>query len=150
VSLSLSSGLLLLGVLRNELLVSLGSLLGGSPAALGLGLDGVLAAETGLGDHALDLGGLVESLVATLNLAFDNVVADIVLLLVKSESLDNVSATLGTEAVGAGDVGDTVDLLFALLDDAEEDGGKVGAGDAATDRLALAFSDTAGLEAGAT
>jgi hypothetical protein len=141
------SGLLLLDVLGEELLVLLSLELGSSPASLGLSLDGGFAAETGLGDHALDLGGLVESLVATLDLTLHNVVADIVLLLVKSEALDNVSTTLGTEAVGTGDVGDTVDLLLALLDNTEEDGSKIGGSDATTDGLALALSDATGLEA---
>jgi hypothetical protein len=147
---SLGSGLLLLGVLGEELLVSFGGLLGGGPASLGLGLDGGLAAETGLGDHALNAGRLVEGLVTALDLTLDDVVADIVLLLVESEGLDDVSATLAAEAVGAGDVGDTVDLLLALLDDAEEDGGEVGAGDAAADGLALTLTLAALDVAGAT
>lgn len=147
---SLGSSLLLLDVLRHKLFVSLGGLLGVGVAGLGLSLDGVLAAKTLLGDHALDFGGLVESLVTALDLTTDDVVAHIILLLVKVEGLDNVSATLGTEAVGAGNVGDTVDFLFALLDDAEEDGGEIGAGDASADGLALAFSDATGLETLAT
>ena len=147
---SLVSSLLLLSVLGEELLVGFAGLLGGGPASLGLTLDDVLAAETGLGDHALNLGGLVESLISTLDLTLDNVVADIVLLLVESEGLDDVSTTLGTEAVGAGDVGHTVDLLLALLDDAEEDGGKIGAGNAATDGLALTLTLAALDEAGTT
>lgn len=93
----------------------------------------MLAAETGLGDHALNVGGLVESLVLALDLTGNNVLADIVLLFVEGEGLDNVVASLGTESVGALDISDASNLLVSTLDDSEEDSGKVGVEDAATD-----------------
>ena len=50
----------------------------------------VLSAETGLGNETLDLGGLIESLVLALDLTGNNVLANIVLLLVEREGLDDV------------------------------------------------------------
>lgn len=48
------------------------------------------------------------------------------------------------------DVGETGDLLVALLDDAESKDGKVHADDAATDRLSLALTSAAGAVARVT
>ena len=141
--------LLLLDVLGEELLV----LLVGLSRALGLGipvaLHNVLAAETGIGDEALDLGGLVEGLVTTLDLTAHYVAAHIVLLLVEAEGLHDAHAGLGALAVGALNVGDAIDVLLALLDHAEEESGDVGVHDAAADRLALAVAVTAGPEGSA-
>lgn len=144
-----TSSLLLLSVLGEELLVALSVLLGVGPAGLGLLLDDGLATEALLGDHALDLGGLVDSLVSAFDLTLDNVVADIVLLAVKGKGLDNVTTTLGAETVGTIDVGDTVELLLALLDDSKEDSGQVGVDNATTDGLALAVTITLGVETSA-
>lgn len=124
---------LFLGVLREELLVLLHGLLGVFVAVLDSSDALLLASQTSFGDQALDLGGLVESLVLTLDLTTNNVLANIILLLVKSESLDDVVSSLGTESVGASDVGDTIDVLLSLLDNTELDGSEVGAVDAATD-----------------
>ena len=93
----------------------------------------LLASQTSLGDQALDLGGLVEGFVLALDLTTNNVLANIILLLVKSEGLDDVVSSLGTESVGASDVGDTIDVLLSLLDNSELDDSEVGAVDAATD-----------------
>jgi hypothetical protein len=130
---SLGLGLLLLGVGGEELLVLLDTGASILVAVDGLALDEVLAAETSLGDHALNVGGLVESLVSTLDLTGNDVLADIILLLVESEGLDDVVATLGAESVGALDIGDTFNLLVSTLDNTEEDSGEVGVEDAATD-----------------
>ncbi len=109
----------------------------------------MLAAESLFGDHALDLGRLVEGLVLALDFASNNVFSNIVLLLIKGEGLDDVVTSLGSEAVGALDIGNSGNFLVALLDDAEEDGSEVGADDAAADGLAFALTsagwDVAGL-----
>lgn len=110
----------------------------------------MLAAEALLGDHALDLGGLVEGLVLALDLAGDHVLAHVVLLLVEGEGLDDVVSPLSAETVGALNVGDAGNFLVALLDDAEEDGGEVGADDAAADGLAFALTSAGGDVAGLT
>jgi hypothetical protein len=104
----------------------------------------VLAAEALLGDHALDLGGLVEGLVLALDLAGNNVLAHVVLLLIEGEGLDDVVSPLSAETVGALNVGDSGDFLVALFDNAEEDGGEVGADDAAADGLAFALTSAGG------
>jgi len=143
-------GLLLLGVLGEELFVFLNGSTGVLATVLGLVLDDGLAAETGLGDHALDSGGLVEGLVSTLDFTSNNVLADIVLLFVEGEGLDDVVASLGAELVGALNVGDTSDLLVATLDNSKEDSGEVGVEDATTDGLSLAFTSAGGLVAGST
>ena len=93
----------------------------------------VLSAETGLGDETLDLGGLIESLVLALDLTGNNVLANIVLLLVEREGLDDVVSSLGTEAVGTLNIGNTSDLLLTLLNNTEEDGSEVSTDNAATD-----------------
>lgn len=143
-------GLLLLGVLGEELLVLLNSGAGVLATVNSLGLDNVLAAETGLGDHALDLGGLVVGLVSTLDFTSNNVLADIVLLFVEGEGLDDVVASLGAELVGALNVGDTSNLGVATLDNSKEDSGEVGVDDATTDGLSLALTRAGGLVAGST
>lgn len=143
-------GLLLLDVLGEEGLVLLGVLLGGLET-VSLGLDDrALAADTLLGDKTLDLGGLVESLVSALDLTANNVLADIVLLLVKSEGLNDVVAALHTESVGALDIGHTSDLTVTLLGNAEEDRANIGSDDAATDGLAGTLTNAHGLVASAT
>lgn len=147
---SLGLGLLLLGVGGEELLVLLNAGAGVLVTVDGLALDEVLAAETGLGDHALNVGGLVESLVSTLDFTGNDVLADIILLLVESEGLDDVVATLGAESVGALDIGDTFNLLVSTLDNTEEDSGEVGVEDATADGLSLALTGTGRLVASST
>ena len=149
-SLSMPGSLLLLDELGEDLLVLLVGSLGVSPAGLGVLLNDVLAAKASLRDHALDLGALVDGLVTSLDLTLDNVTRDIILLSVKSEGLDDVTTALGTETVGAVNIGDTVDVLLTLLDNTEEDSSQVRADNAATDGLALAVTVTAGLETGTT
>ena len=115
-------GFLFLGVLGEQLLVLFETITGGFVTADYLSLVLSLSAETGLSDEALDLGRLVESLVLSLDLAANNVLADIVLFLVKGEGLDDLVSALDTKAVGAFNVGHSLDVLLAALHDAEEDG----------------------------
>ena len=113
-------------------------------------LDDSLSAESLLSDESLDLGGLVESLVATLDFTGNNVLADIVLLLVEGEGLDDVVATLGAESVGALDVGDSSDFAVTSLNNTEEDGRDVGVENATADGLTLALTGTGGVVASCT
>jgi hypothetical protein len=143
-------GLLLLGVLGEDSFVLLNSLAGVLVTVNGLLLNHVLASDTGLGDEALDLGGLVESLVGTLDFASNNVLADIILLLVKTEALNDIVSALLTETAGSMVVSNTFELVITLLDDAEENSSKVGAENAAADGLSLALTNTAGFVTSST
>ena len=130
---SLLLSLLLLGIGGEELFVLFKVLTSGLVTTNDLSLVLVLSAETGLGDETLDLGGLIESLVLALDLTGNNVLANIVLLLVEREGLDDVVSSLGTEAVGTLNIGNTSDLLLTLLNNTEEDGSEVSTDNAATD-----------------
>ena len=141
-------GLLLLHVLGEKLLVLSSALLGVLEAVGSLLLDGTLSAEALLGDHTLDPWRLEEGLVGTLDLTAHNVLAYIILLLVEGKGLDDVVAALHAEAVGALDVGHTLDFLVALSDNSEEESGNVGADNAAAAGLALALANAGGLVAG--
>jgi len=143
-------GLLGLGVLGKDGFVLLNSLAGVLVTVDGLLLDEVLAADTGLSDKALNLGGLPEGLVSSLDFTSDNVLADIVLLFVKDEGLDDVVSALHAETVRSVDISDTLEVGVTLLDDSEEDGSKIGTADAATDGLSLALTNTAGNVTSAT
>jgi hypothetical protein len=102
-------------------------------AVLNISLVKLFASKTGLGDQALDLGALVEGLVLSLDFTTNNVLANIILLLVEGECLNDVVSSLGTESVGAGNVGHTIDVFLTLLDNTELNGSEVGAVDGATD-----------------
>jgi len=137
-----SLGLLLLGVLTEELLVALNSLLGGLVAVLLVALGDLLSAESLLGNESLDLWGFPEGLVATLDGAVSHVLADIILLGIEGEHLSDVVGSLLGESVWAVGVGDTVDVLLSLLDDSQEDDGEVVAVDAAADGSAFALTSS--------
>ena len=115
-------GFLFLGVLGEQLLVLFKTITGGLVAADYLSFVLSLSAETGLSDETLDLGRLVESLVLSLDLAANNVLANIILFLIKGEGLDDLVSALDTKAVGAFYVGHSFDVLLTTLHDAEEDG----------------------------
>lgn len=141
--LSLVGGLLLLEVLGEELLIGLVGLAGGLPRGeLALLVVG-LSAEALVGNDALDLGGLVEGLVALLDLAADNVLGDIVLL-AESESLSDLASPLGTESARLLVVSEASNLAGTLLENLEGKDAKVGAGDAASDGLTLALTSSSG------
>ena len=78
-------------------------------------------------------------LLGALDLATDNVLPDIVLL-GKVEEATDLSRTLGTEALGEHGVGQSWDLLLALLDDDDGQDRDIGADNATTDRLAAALA----------
>ena len=115
---SLLLGILLLNELEEEGLVPLLGVLGGGVAGDLCLLDDTLATEALLSDEALDLWRLVESLVLALDLAANNILANVVLLSVESEGSHNVVGSLDTESAGSFNIGDTLDLLSTLLDNA--------------------------------
>jgi hypothetical protein len=103
-----------------------------------------LALETLGSNQALDLRGLGVLLLALLgNSAADDELADVVLL-VETEESANFGGTLGAEALGVDDVGQTRDLRFALLDDAEGENGQVQSSDGTANTLTLALTSATG------
>lgn len=102
------------------------------------------------GNKTLDLGGLGVGLLAlTLRLDFatDDELADIIFLAETKEAAD-LGGTLGAQALGVNGVGDTGDVVVALLDDAESKDREIHSDDAATNGLPLALSSAAGTVAG--
>jgi hypothetical protein len=71
-----------------------------------------------------------------------------IIFLAEAEEAADLGGTLGTEALGVDGVGDTWDVLVALLDDAESEDGEVHADDATANRLPLALTSAAGAVAG--
>jgi len=144
---------LLLGeVFLEELLVVDSLLLGVLDGVDSVAAGNLLSTELGLGDHTLNLGGLVEGLVTVLAgdaVAFlilllvgpaDDVLGDVVLLVESVEFADSVSPLLSetVSMVLAGDHDGLVlflafELVLSLDNNAEGDDGKIGAGDATTD-----------------
>jgi len=96
-------------------------------------------------NQTLDLGGLGVWLLALtlgLDLTTDDKLADIVFLGETEETAD-LGGTLGTETLGVDDIGDTGNIVVALLDDGESENREIHSDNAATDRLALALTGTA-------
>lgn len=142
----MTSGLLLLDVLGQELLVLGGGLLGGLEAVGLLSLDKSLSSETLLGDETLDLGGLVVSLVTALDFTTGNIFADVVLLLVEAEDGGDVVLSLFEEAGTDVLVSAASDFLVTLLHDLQGDDTEVGASDAATDGTSSSVTSSLGVE----
>jgi len=86
--------------------------------------------------------GFSIGLLLALDLTPDNELPDIVLL-GQVEELADLGGTLGAETLGEDDIGQSGDILLALLDDDEGKNGDIGADDAATDGLAPALTSTA-------
>jgi len=93
------------------------------------------------------LGVWLLSLALGLNLTTDDELADIVFLGETKESAD-LGGALRTETLGVNDIGETWDIAVALLDDGEGKNRQIHSDDAATDRLALALTSSAGAVAG--
>ena len=126
------SGLPFLDVLGEDLVV-IGSELLGLLEALNLGLlSELLSSESLLGYESLDLGALVEGLVALLDFAADNVLSHVVVL-AESKHLADVAGSLGTESAGLVVGGHTFNISITLLDDLESDDSQIGTADASTD-----------------
>lgn len=109
-----------------------------------------LALQALRSNKTLNLGGLGVFLLALLgDGTTDNELADVVLL-VETEEFTDLGGTLGTKALGVDNVGQTRDLIFTLLDDAEGEDSQVLAGDSTADRLALALAGAARAVAAVT
>ena len=123
--LTLAGSALLGGVFLEELLVGLGSVARGLDSVDLSSLKGHLSADSLLGDHTLNMGGLPVGLVTglVLDLTVDNVLADIIELLVEVEGTDNSHASLSSESVGTLDVIASGNVGVTLLDNAEGDDG---------------------------
>ena len=133
--------LLLLLQLLHALLVGSGLLARVLASQLHGALVGTLVAETQVGHQTLDLGRLVTLVAVVLELAADHELADVVLL-AQTEQLADVARTLRTQAAGlrGGLVGQTRNLLLALLHDHQVQNADVGTHDAATHGLALTLT----------
>ena len=142
----MTSGLLLLDVLGQELLVLGGGLLGGLEAVGLLSLDEGLSTEALLGDEALNLGGLVVSLVTALDFTTGNIFAHVVLLFVEAEDGGDVVLSLFEEAGTNVLVSAAGDFLITLLHDLQGDDTEVGASDAATDGTSSSVTSSLGVE----
>jgi len=119
---------LLLGVLNSVDLVSLADL---------------LSTESLFGDHTLNFGCLVESLIVFLNFTVNNVLLDIVDLFDEVEVFSNVVCSFLSESVRVFFVGESIDLVVSLVDNAEGNDGKIGSSDATTDGFSLALTRSA-------
>ena len=95
--------------------------------------------QAGRGDEALDLRGLGRLLAVLLNLAANDKLADVISL-GEAEQLSDAGGTLRAEAAGLLVVGQTLNVLLALLDDDEVNNGHLGRDDAAAHGLALALA----------
>ena len=145
-SLSVTSGLLLLDILREELFVLGGGLLGGLVAVLNGSLLKLLSAEALLGDQTLDLRGLVMSLITTLDFTGNNVLAHIILLWVKAEDGGNLVLSLLEESVGDILVSAAFDLLVTLLHNLEGNDSKIRSSDATADRTSSSVTSSLWVE----
>jgi hypothetical protein len=71
-----------------------------------------------------------------------------IIFLAETEEAADLGGTLGTEALGVDNVGETGDVVVALLDDAQGKDREVHADDATADRLPLALAGATGAVAG--
>ena len=90
--------------------------------------------------------GLRVLLLGALDFSPNNVLADVILLGEVKEAAD-LGRTLGAEALGEDGVGQSGDLVLALLDDNDGKDSNVGTDDAAANGLALALTGAAGAVA---
>ena len=65
-----------------------------------------------------------------------------IIFLVKTEELSNFGSALRTKSLWLNDISQARNFAFALLDDREGEDGEILSDDAATDRLALAFTSS--------
>jgi hypothetical protein len=80
------------------------------------------------------------------NLSANDVLPDVVFL-GQVEEAANLGCPLGSEALGEDGVGQSRDLILALLDNDNGNDSNIGAHDAATNGLALALTGAAGAVA---
>lgn len=71
-----------------------------------------------------------------------------IVILGETEELANLRGALGTKTLGVHNVGDTWDIIFALLNDGKSKNREIHSNDAATDRLALTLTSATRAVAG--
>merc|ERR1712216_27525 len=132
----LVSGLLLLKVLGEELLIGDVSFLGSLPSTDLTSLVDSLSSDSLLSDESLDLGRLVEGLVTLLEFSADDVVGEVILA---SESilLSDLASSLWAESSFTLLVGKAGNFTGTLLENLKGDDTKVWSTDAASNRLSL-------------
>jgi len=144
---SLLSGNAFLGsVVLEEFVVGLGGFARGFDGVDLVSLEDGLSAESLLGDHSLDLRGLVVSLVTLLDFTVNDIFADVVQFTVESESLDDSVSSLKSESVGTLNIVASSNVFVSLLDDTERNDSKIGSSDASTDGLSLSVTSSSGSE----
>jgi len=136
-------GLLFLEELREEFLISLGSLSGSLPGRDLTSLVERFSSESLLGDNSLDLGGLVVGLITLGNFSLNNILAYIILLS-KGEGLLDLANSLGSESSRSLGIGESSDIIGTLLEDLEGDDAKIRSTDASSDGLSLPLTRSSG------
>lgn len=99
--------------------------------------------ENNWSDQSLDLGWDALGLLALLDgeWALDDVLPDIILL-GQIEQFADLGGTLGSQALGDGDISKAGDLSFTLLHNDQSKDRQVGVNNAATHRLALPLASS--------
>ena len=139
---SLFLSLLFLGKLRKEFFVFLMGLFGCLEAILLILLVELLSSKTGLGDQALYLRALVESLILSFDFASDNIFANIIFPFFKSESLDDIVSSLGTKSSWSLSIGKCSNFSGALNKNLKCNNSKIRSANASSDWLSLAFTSS--------
>lgn len=143
-------GLCLVNALGEESGVLVGSILGLLGVAALEGDAVTLVLEALWGDETLDLwclGVWLLALTLWLNLAANDELANIIIL-GEAEELADLGGALWTKTLWVDSVGDTWDVLLALLDDGESEDGEVHGDNAAANGLTLALARAAWAVAG--
>lgn len=137
----LLGGTSLLLKLFKTLLVFSSFLAGVFKRSLLLSKTSTLVAESSVGDKTLDLGSLISLVTVVFELAANNELGDVVLL-GETEELADVGSSLGSKTAGNGSslVGQSGNILLTLLDNHQVEDADISTNNAATDRLALAFT----------
>ena len=137
----LLGGTSLLLKLFKTLLVFSSFLAGVFKRSLLLSKTSTLVAESSVGDKTLDLGSLISLVTVVFELAANNELGDVVLL-GETEELADVGSSLGSKTAGNSSslVGQSGNILLTLLDNHQVEDADISTNNAATDRLALAFT----------
>lgn len=98
-------------------------------------------------DHSR-LGVGLRTLLLLANNFPTNYVFPYVIFLGEVEEASDFRSPLGTKTFGQNHIGQSRDLVLALLDDHDREDSDIGTDDATTDRLALALTSAAGAVAG--
>jgi len=133
----------LLESLGDQVIVGLSILAGRLIALALLGADLAAVLETAGSDQSLDLGSLGGWLLSILgDLSSHNVLSYIILLAEVKQSED-LGGSLGAQSDGSVLVGQTLNLLIALLNDDQVEDREISANNAAANGFSLALSSLA-------